>query len=117
MMYVKANTGGGHWDLYEAERISFLGQGSAIEVPDADHAYSEDDRFPNGWEYLHLLRVHEPLRAPRQDDGDIPPPFRLVRYVRWFDPRADECHLLVTDGPVFIMNAEGRTIEAMGVQR
>lgn len=110
-MIVKAYSGDGSWELFEAERISFLGQGSAVEVPEDDHAFHEDGRFPLGWSALHFRDTREPHR-PDPDSGDVP--FRLMRWVMWFDPHDDECHLLVTDGPVYICNDSGDTVEALG---
>lgn len=112
-MIVKAYADDGRWDLWEGERMSFLGQGNAISVDDVEHRYSDDIRFPDGWEYFHLYRIGTPLCDPVTVEDPDPQAFRLVRWVKWFDPREGEWHLLVSDGPVFICNDRGDTVEAL----
>lgn len=115
-MIVKAYQGDGRWQLWSATDLEFLGQPTMIEVPDGDHAYSEDDRFPKGWEYLHHLRTQDPYEEGESGDSEHPGTtrrFRFERWVKWTDPADGERHILVTDGPVYICNDDGQTIEAL----
>lgn len=112
-MIVKAHLGDGHWGLWEAEfDLTFLGHNCFIDVPvvheeNTDHDYWSDDRFPlPGPE--GLIHVHY---TQSRDDGDPPKDMHLMRWVRWYT--AGQTHLLITDGPVYICNDRGDTIEAL----
>lgn len=110
MMLIKAHRGDGVYDLYEADRVSFLTQGCAIEIPAGHHPFSEDERFPSGWEFCHVVYPDDQVLRPDGPDSEA---IRLVRWVQWFHPTREECHLLVTDGAVYICNEQGDTIEAL----
>lgn len=117
MMLVKVHCGDGVYDLYEAEGLSFLGQGCALEIPaeedmeERGHRFSVDERFPAGQDCTHVVYTAPPLAPSDRDAGD--PRIRLVRWVAWYTPGKDEKHLLVTDGPVFLCNERGDTVEAL----
>lgn len=114
MMFIKAHCGDGVFDVYEGERISFLGQGCAVEIPAEEDAeregyhFSVDERFPVGQDYTHVVYTAPPLE-PERDGNRI----RLVRWVQWYHPVREECHLLVSDGEIYLLNERGDTVEAL----
>lgn len=104
-MYVKAVCGDGEFDLFEAgTQVSFSTTGVAIP-PEGDHSFLEDERFPQtGRLHVRELDSLEPVEGP----GGLS---RIVRWVRW--AQDGHTHLVVTGRPVYILNDQGDTVEAL----
>lgn len=106
MMYVKAGTGDGCWQIWGARPdVEFVGRHSMLAVPVDDHDLWDDDGFPTDDVHrITFLAVEDP-------DGDD----RLVRWVKWTDPddHPDTRRMLVTDGPVYLLDGSGQTVEAL----
>lgn len=110
MMIVKICARDATWEMWEAaDEIRFLGPHSVIEVPTQHHdqagefCYGEDDRFPYA-DHYHVIELFD------TDAEGRPVPERFVRWVSWRDVR-DQQHTLITDGPVYICNSRGDTVE------
>lgn len=111
MMLIKIHRGDDVYEMHEGVRVSFLGQGRAIEIPaEEDHEFSMADRFPVGQNFTHVVYTTPPIEPK---DTANHPRIRLVRWVEWYHPERDEKHLLVTDGEVYLCNDRGDTIEAL----
>lgn len=111
-MIVKAYKGDGEWQLWQADfELQFLGGNTEIWVAEHDHDYWVDERFPTD-DVDMLLHVNDPngLRAPAKN-GDLSEPGVFVRWVKWYT--SPQTFMLVTNGPIYILNDEGRTIEAL----
>lgn len=112
-MIIKAHLGDGVWGMWEAEfDVTFLGHHCFIDVPVGDHDYWSDERFPlPGPE--GLIHVHHTEASDDRglDGGDSPKVGHVMRWVRW--RTEGQTHLLITDGPVYICNDQGDTIEAL----
>lgn len=111
-MIIKASRGNGQWQLWQADfELQFLGHGTDILVPEDDHDYWDDDRFPTD-DVDMLIHVDDPngQRAPNaaghEGRSDV-----FVKWVKWYT--SPNTMMIVTNGPVYILNDEGRTIEAL----
>lgn len=112
MMIVKAASGGGAWEMWEAtHELRFLGPQNVIAVPSkhspkvGGYAYGEDTRFP--WaDSHHVIELFD------TDAEGNPVDELFVRWVTWRD-RNDRPHILITDGPVYICNERGDTVERL----
>jgi hypothetical protein len=114
-MIIKAYAGDGSWNLYEGTDVEYLGPQNYVHVsfPDGreDGGYSTDERFPTtGDDVLHIIHSGAVLADSHATDG----PYRLMRWVKWFDHRdRTRRTVLITDGPVFICNDRGDTVESI----
>jgi hypothetical protein len=110
-MIIKAYAGDGQWNLYEGTDVEYLGAGSLVQVTEGDHELQRDERFPlTGDDVVHFLQTGAVLDDSHATDG----PYRLMRWVKWFDHRdRTRRTVLITDGDVFICNDRGDTIEAL----
>lgn len=105
-MIVKAARGNGQWQLWQADfELQFLGHNSGVVVPSTD---------PDLWDHEHIptddvdrLIFLDPEGWTRKSDAVE----MMVRWVKWYT--SPETHLLVTNGPVYILNDDGQTIEAL----
>jgi len=110
-MIIKAYAADGAWNLYEGTDVEYLGDSNYIQLAEGDHDLQADDRFPlTGDDIVHLLQTGAVLDDSHAKDG----PYRLVRWVKWFDHRdRTRRTVLITDGPVYICNDRGDTVEAL----
>lgn len=111
MMIVKVHDRDATWEMWEADELRFLGPHQVIEVPTkhndraGDFTYGEDERFPYADTY-HVVELFDTDAEGRPVDA------RFVRWVWWRDVKG-EMHLLITDGPVYICNSRGDTVESL----
>lgn len=109
-MMIKANIGNGEWKLFQAGTdVEFQSSQKFTDVePDYDYDYWSDDRFPKpdegGRFYVYYPSYEESGQI--MDNGRIG-----VRWVTWVNQDARQT--LVTDGPVYILNDQGTTVEAL----
>lgn len=114
MMLVKAGNGEGVWELYQVhDDLRFCGANNLVEVPVIN------DPWPDGTERLGIRAdssqrhlpdaevTHVILTQPLGDRDNA-----LMRWVAWRNAEGI-MHRLLTDQPVFILNADGQTVEAL----
>ena len=113
MFIIKAYEGDGAWALWEADRVSLLGPNQTVEVELDDDGRPQiaGDQIPSTGANDERY-VLTPGAVNRLDGSDESP--RQVRYMRWIEWDLAGAHtLLVTDGPVFVCNDRGDTVEAL----
>lgn len=110
MMLVKAARGDGSWEMFEAPSgLSYLGTHNLIAVPDGDHDFFEDERFPHA-ERIHVLTQDAIVLGDSTSKQDT----ILVRWVRWENQDSEPwSELLVSAHPVYVCNERGDTVEAL----
>jgi hypothetical protein len=110
-MIIKAYAGDGAWNLYEGTDVEYLGDSSHVHLTEGDDELQTDERFPlTGDDVVVVIKAGAALNDDREEGG----PYRLVRWVKWFD-RRDRTRrtVLITDGPVYICNDRGDTVERL----
>jgi hypothetical protein len=107
-MIIKAYAGDGVWNLYEGTDVEFLGDSNYVQLAEGD---PDLQHFPlTGDDVVIVIKAGAALDDNHAKDG----PYRLVRWVKWFDNRdRTRRTVLITDGPVYICNDRGDTIEAL----
>lgn len=117
-MIVKAYTGDGCWEMWQAlGSVQFLGHHTEIAVkvldPDIlDHDFWADARFPT--DDVGMMMFHPVGQAFCEGGTDQDTTCtRFFGWVKWYDTGASDTLMLVTDGPVYICNDAGDTIEAI----
>lgn len=105
-MIVKAATRKGQWQLWQADfELQFLGQnvGTVVDNQDPDF-WGHPDIPTDDVDRLVFVDPEEFISTNEHVE-------MMVRWVKWYT--SPETWMLVTTGPVYILNDEGRTIEAL----
>lgn len=115
MLLVKALAENDAWEVFEAHKhLRYLGNRYFIEIPIFvnDNAYLEHDIGRVTTDQLPPADITHFTCLMNPNDQDVETTKGLFHWVTWRD-QFDETHRLVTDGPVYICNERGDTIESL----